>query len=738
MSNVKYNGTIYGTDQASEVRYGNSNVADALLNIETNLNDVAYIGDSATGVIPNDPAVLNTIDVVDNLGSSATQQPLSANQGRILNNKINNLPNTLKMTATKIEYDNSASRLEATNLQTALDEVTVKMNNVAATSVAYDNSVTNLNATNIQDAIDEMLDTVNGIILTVPQSTWIKQADNTYKNSIAVNGISETDVMDVSLYGDNVTDQEAEIFDEWLTAIDFDNNKIILYSSQQVPISFKIVLRGRTNIELGKDTIEAGQVSYDNEGTVIQSTNLQDVISEIGNRTFITLNCVTDDKMIGETVACSKDGITFSAVVPKEKKIIFKLPSAGRWVIHNPATGRDKIMDITYYGEYDVDLRGYAVYSAIIDHSIADPRDSVTYADDAIGMEKGSLEWLKKPIFKDIKNCLLINGIFAGYLNPDNLNQYADGSPADIKTLGNDVMVEFPRIGYRLKWLDDNKLKISITDEPNNSEFYYDTFSWDEYNDCDKVYLGVYKAYLSTQLYSSSGRTPSVSQSTDGFRNAALAKGGSWGITSWGIKKLLQCLYIIFAGDLNSQDAIGYGYVKSGQTAAVKTGGANNYGFMSEKIKQTNPTYLTDQTHQVKCFGLEDLWGNVWEHIDGCRTNSTFEILVYKRASRMNSSAYNYFSAGTYNHVANMDGIMSRPLGDNYSGFLLDIKNGSNTTYYCDYQGYRSNCMVLSGGDWTNGLSAGIFRDGVYHTVNASATNAGARLMYYHKEVKGE
>ena len=61
MSNIKYNGTIYGTDQANEVRYGNSNVADALLNVETNLNDVAYIGDYATGVIPNDPAVLNTI-----------------------------------------------------------------------------------------------------------------------------------------------------------------------------------------------------------------------------------------------------------------------------------------------------------------------------------------------------------------------------------------------------------------------------------------------------------------------------------------------------------------------------------------------------------------------------------------------------------------------------------------------------------------------------------------------------
>ena len=737
MSNVKYNGTIYGTDQASEVKYGNSNVADALLNVETNLNDVAYIGDSATGAIPNDPAVLNTIDVVDNLGSSATQQPLSANQGRILNNKINNLPNTLKMTATKIEYDNSASRLEATNLQTALDEVTVKMNNVAATSVAYDNSVTNLNATNIQDAIDEMLDTVNGIILTVPQSTWIKQADNTYKNSIAVNGISETDVMDVSLYGDNVTDQEAEIFDEWLTAIDFDNNKIILYSSQQVPISFKIVLRGRTNIELGKDTIEAGQVSYNNEGTVIQSTNLQDVISEIGNRTFITLNCVTDDKMIGETVTCSKDGISFSAVVPKEKKIIFKLPSAGRWVIHNPATGRDKIMDITYYGEYDVDLRGYAVYSAIIDHSIADPRDSITYADDAIGMEKGSLEWLNKPIFKDIKPCLLIEGVFAGYLNKDTMTSYENGNSADITTLGNDVMVEFPRMGYRFKWLDDNKLKISITDEPNNSEFYYDAFSFNDYNDCDKIYLAAYEGFVSsTKLYSSHNRAVTVSLSKANYRSYAQARGGNFGIRTFASLKLLQCLYLIWAGDLDSQTALGYGNLVSG--AYIKTGTANNYGFMSEIVKNSNPTYITDGKHAIKFLGIENPYGNYWEIIDGVRTDSVLCLLTSKRHSRNNNSGYNYFNSGNYEKSSGLStAFINKVIGDNYGGFLPMLNKGSATTYYTDQSAYTANRHMLQGRSQGGGTAGGIFSMDLSYE-DLTWTSVTARLMYYHKEVKGE
>ena len=137
MSNVKYNGTIYGTDQASEVRYGNSNVADALLNIETNLNDVAHIGDSATGVIPNDPAVLNTIDVVDNLGSSAAQQPLSANQGRVLKESIEN-----------IDFSPLEAAINDNSMAISENNVAISKNNVAIESL---NTNVNNNSTEINN-----------------------------------------------------------------------------------------------------------------------------------------------------------------------------------------------------------------------------------------------------------------------------------------------------------------------------------------------------------------------------------------------------------------------------------------------------------------------------------------------------------------------------------------------------------------------------------------------------------
>lgn len=90
----------------------------------------------------------------------------------------------------------------------------------------------------------------------------------------------------------------------------------------------------------------------------------------------------------------------------------------------------------------------------------------------------------------------------------DNYTQKADRTAADITTLGNDVMLEIPyRVGYSIEWLNAGKnlLKVSVTNEPDNAAFKYDAFSLDSYNDCDRIYIGVYKGHCSgNKAYSSS------------------------------------------------------------------------------------------------------------------------------------------------------------------------------------------------------------------------------------------
>ena len=454
----------------------------------------------------------------------------------------------------------------------------------------------------------------------------------------------------------------------------------------------------------------------------------------------IKLNITTDSKLVGRTITIDNGTYTYIETVPSSMKVVVNVPETGSWFIHNPVTGRDKEVVCKYLGEYDVDLRCYTVYSAIIDHTILDPRDCITYADDAEGMEKGNYEqWYNAPIFKDIKNCLLVEGKFQGYLKRDTVNAFEDGTQADITTLGNDVMVEFPRIGYKIGWLDDNRLKVSITDEPNAEGFDYHAFSLDGYNDCDKIYLATYGSSItSNKMYSSSGKAHTVKVDMNNERTYAQNRGPGFQLWNYWHKNLLQCLYIIFFGDLNCQDEVGYGYVKDGQTAKKdNTGLTNTYGFMSEKIRETNLTLMTNKANPVKCFGLENLWGNIIIRLDGCRIQNNTErnLLIAPYASMViNSSSYtNYDNYGSYNWTsAGVSGYMRRPVGDNYGAFMAEIGNGSATTLYCDTSN-PSEYYPGMGAYYAHGTSGGIFYNGG-NSGSAEDTSWASRLAFFHKE----
>ena len=377
---------------------------------------------------------------------------------------------------------------------------------------------------------------------------------------------------------------------------------------------------------------------------------------------------------------------------------------------------------------------GYYVMSVLINHdgSTTDPDKMVSLADDAADYAGNLSDDM--PLIRDLKNCVLKDGEVLYYLNKDNIAQKEDGTAADITTLGNDVMLEVPyKMGYRIQW-EGNSLRVSVTDDPAADGFKYDAFSLDAENDCDKIYIGRFEGNVSSsKLYSSSGKGVTVSQTIATFRTQARARGTGYQLFTNGCMKLYQALYLIRFASLNSQKTVGYGYVASGHSAGISTGQGNAYGFNSEIIKKTNPTYMTDQGHSVVCLGVENPWGNYWYFVDGIATNASFECMTTETAANCNNNLTGYTNNGNGGVTADSDGYISIPQGGNNAGFINAKVAGSDSTYYCDYSVRRASCLCILGGGWSSALGAGLFYLYLYNPFSLSNTNVGARLIYMHK-----
>ena len=374
-------------------------------------------------------------------------------------------------------------------------------------------------------------------------------------------------------------------------------------------------------------------------------------------------------------------------------------------------------------------------YTAIIDFTKSDPAQMITYADDAAAMSKGYANWKTKPIFKDLKQAIVVNGVVQNFLNDDNITLLDDGATAaDITTLGNDVMTIYPyRIGYRIEWQDSDHLVVSVTNSPNDPEYNYDAFSLDSYNDCDWISVGVFKGHVNNgRLYSSSGKAVTVSQTEDTFRTQARARGDGYQLASYGALKLWQCLYIICHGTLNSQSAVGMGYVKSSHSAGVVTGGTNGYGFNNELCPAAD---AADQEHQVKCLGREDAWGNYWEFVDGLGSDASFNVMTCQCAKDFRTDCAGYTNNGNGGVTANIGNYMKKPQGGSNAGFVAkDVSGASDSTYFCDDATLRASCLAWFGGIWSHAANAGAFRLYVYDAFSCSYASVGARLMFMHKE----
>ena len=315
-------------------------------------------------------------------------------------------------------------------------------------------------------------------------------------------------------------------------------------------------------------------------------------------------------------------------------------------------------------------------------------------------------------------------------LDANDYSKAADGTDmsAFIITLGNDVMVNNPLRGMKLERQSADVGELAFTTATSAQKA---GFAYNAHHNGDKVvqnlYIGAYEAYASAgKLYSTSGQYPAANATLATFRNYAAARGEGYRIIDFYQRQYLNAVYLLIHQDLNSQRACGMGFVN--MSAASKTGLGNAYGANGELIKASNPTYLTDGKHAVKCAYYENLWGNVWERCDGFVLNG---LKLSAATGNFNDAGLGYKDLGyAYPHQYEGDGANIVSVAwDNERGFYPTQLGSNNNAYFCDTFGQKSGCSLIAGASWFKAAQGGVFC--IYAAAAASyvAVDVGSRLV---------
>ena len=453
-----------------------------------------------------------------------------------------------------------------------------------------------------------------------------------------------------------------------------------------------------------------------NTETVVISSNGESKSVQLKYIT-LTVTCPA-----GSSVSVIKGDFTYTATATSGTAS-FYLPETGEWNVSINLSGQSSsgTVSVTEYKNYTIELAFYITYGVKIDLNNSDPGSAVEYTDDAVGVGNGWDNWKDKKIFKDIKPCLLKNGVVQYYLNRDNYIQKEQGGSSTLTGNDGDVMVEFPKIGYKMT-NDSNYQYIWVTDNPNAEGFCYLAHSLDSEGDCDKIYIGAYLAYTEGLItHSISNHSPSTNLSLEIFRGRTETRGTGYQLLSFYPLTLLQCLCVIIYKNLNSQLMLGQGYVNA--SAVSNTGSTNTDPFCYG-------SFLSGTTH-VKFLGIEDFYGNLLQWIDGLYCDSSYNVKTdYTNFTGTDGSAFRYSQSG-FSFI--MGGYINKISGTNNGGFVPLSASGSSSTYFADYASLTSDCFGDFGGSWSYGAIAGAFQLGVSYAASYSSSSLGCRVVYKHK-----
>lgn len=342
---------------------------------------------------------------------------------------------------------------------------------------------------------------------------------------------------------------------------------------------------------------------------------------------------------------------------------------------------------------------------------------------------------------------------------------YSAGGWRDVSTLlENDnvnVMIKIPEFW----WIDDY---VESTETHNLKICPHAKPGWYHHKE---AYVSAYEGYIDGNYYrSSKNKIPSVNFTRSTVRPKARANGlgNSWNIYTYNEHRAICHLFLIEYATRNSQKAVNTaltveGFRQGGLGSGCTTGmvtinGATTYSFIptgssdslgsgsgevTVTIQQTDSSGSNTTTTTRKCNryrGIENPFGHVWKH-----TDDVISVYISGYGARFwyKCDSPDHFSDSISNDNPYYKNIAANAVVTGYKTkiattstcdfFASSCNNGSETTYWCDYNWDNTDgslhCLLI-GGNSDDGGAAGLFFLYSAYGVSASYADIGSRLTY--------
>ena len=342
---------------------------------------------------------------------------------------------------------------------------------------------------------------------------------------------------------------------------------------------------------------------------------------------------------------------------------------------------------------------------------------------------------------------------------------YSAGGWRDVNTLLEDininVMIKIPEFW----WIDDY---IESTETHNLKICPHAKPGWYHHKE---AYVSAYEGYINGNYYrSSKNKIPSVNFTRSAVRPKARANGlgNSWNIYTYNEHRAICHLFLIEYATRNSQKAVntaltvegfrqgglgsgcttGTATINGNQTwSFIPTGSSDSLGSGSGEvtvtIQQTDSSGSNTTTTTRKCNryrGIENPFGHVWKH-----TDDVISVYISGYGARFwyKCDSPDHFGDSISNDNQYYKNIAANAVVTGYKTkivttstcdfFALSCNDGSETTYWCDYNWDNTDgslhCLLI-GSNSDAGGKAGLFLLYSSNGVGSSHAAIGSRLTY--------